>query len=130
VVLKWIQTRKEKADIEWDVRSLWKIKNVGHPEQARSETGSIVAATVVPVVLESGKSRTEQTVYVIVTYQAVQDLKFVNGRDPDLAALAETYVTSRLLRQGKSEWDPKFISQLEINAGLALDIHRTLAKTA
>lgn len=116
--------------VEWSVRSLWSIKEVRPPEQARSATGGIVAATVVPVILESGAGRLTQTVFVIVTYQARQELQFVMGRDPDLIQLAESHVASRLRRQGSSAWNPRLNDRLEIDAEAALGIRRTLAKTA
>lgn len=116
--------------IDWIVRSLWTIDHFGKTEVARSLSGAIVTATLVPVWLRSG--RKEAVVHVAITYLAKRELEDLIGFEPDLGKMAETYVGSLLRRGGRSAWNPLDVRnrQLEINAALALDLHRVLAKTA
>jgi hypothetical protein len=127
-ILEGIETRADGGAVDLHIHPIWKIESVGEPEIARSASGGIVAARVLPISLQSGSARAE--VSVAVTYLAELELKRINGSDPDLKDLARAYVSSRLKWGGESYWDPVRYSRLEIGAEKAMSLYRSFQKTA
>jgi hypothetical protein len=113
---------------DFRIHPIWKIEAIGEPQIAISQSGGIVAARLVCVILRSGSVITE--VQVAVTYLAELELKRVLGADPDLKELARAYVENRLQWGGQSYWDPRRYPRLEIAADRALSLYRSLEKTA
>jgi hypothetical protein len=123
----------EKADpngsrVEWLVRSVWKVKEIGDVQQAYGTNGWPVAATVLPVTLTSGSK--EAVVQVLVTTLATSTLRRVMGKEPPLQNLVSAYVESLLRRGGKQAWNPALRGTLEISEASALSIYQLFAKSA
>ena len=120
-------------DAHIDIHPIWRVLEFGATDVARSSSGGIVAASAIPVKLQSGSVFAD--VQVVVTFLAEKEMEKLLGANmasgksiPGL--LAQAYVESLLRWGGRDYWDPRRQDRLEIAYDRALALYPTLKKSA
>lgn len=110
--------KNDKERLDYVVRALWEVEEIGDPVIAYGENGSPRTAVQYPVVLRSGEKRIQ--VGVEVTYLASEHLKELGFRNRnDVKQLIRTYIEKQLRLGGTSYWDPEKYPVVEINSSTA-----------